>query len=86
MKHEFKKLLGKFLTEKIKEFSNQAEAAKVLKVSQPRVSYLTTGRLDTFSVDSLVSLLHNLGYKMNHHIADGMIMITFVPTGENNAS
>lgn len=39
----------------------QAEAAKVLKVTQPRVSDLLRGRLDLFSTDTLIDLLGRLG-------------------------
>jgi Uncharacterized conserved small protein len=39
----------------------QAEAAKVLRVTQPRVSDLVRGRIDLFSIDSLVEMLARLG-------------------------
>ena len=39
----------------------QAEAAKLLGVTQPRVSDLIRGRVDLFSVDSLIDLLAKLG-------------------------
>ena len=39
----------------------QAKAAKLLKVSQPRVSDLVRGRVDLFSIDSLVEMLARLG-------------------------
>ena len=35
----------------------QAQAAKVLKMSQPRVSALVRGRLELFSIDALVEML-----------------------------
>lgn len=35
----------------------QAEAAKVLRVTQPRVSDLLRGRIDLFSTDSLIDML-----------------------------
>ena len=38
----------------------QAQAAKVLKVSQPRVSALVRGRLELFSIDALVEMLARL--------------------------
>ena len=38
-----------------------AEAAKVLKVTQPRVSDLVRGRVDLFSIDALVEMLARLG-------------------------
>ena len=39
----------------------QAEAAKVLRVTQPRVSDLLRGRVDLFSTDSLIDMLSRLG-------------------------
>ena len=38
----------------------QAEAAKLLGVSQPRVSNLVRGRIDLFSIDALVEMLARL--------------------------
>jgi predicted XRE-type DNA-binding protein len=39
----------------------QAEAAKRLGVTQPRVSDLTRGKIDLFSIDSLVNMLSAAG-------------------------
>ena len=39
----------------------QAKAAKLLGVSQPRVSDLVRGRIALFSIDTLVGLLARLG-------------------------
>jgi predicted XRE-type DNA-binding protein len=39
----------------------QAEAAKVLRVTQPRVSDLLRGRIDLFSTDALIDMLATLG-------------------------
>lgn len=39
----------------------QAEAAKLLHVSQPRVSDLLRGRIDLFSTDTLIDMLARLG-------------------------
>jgi len=39
----------------------QAEAAKVLRVTQPRVSDLLRGRIDLFSTDMLIDMLARLG-------------------------
>jgi len=39
----------------------QAEAAKVLRVTQPRVSDLQRGRIDLFSTDTLINMLARLG-------------------------
>ena len=42
----------------------QAEAAKLLGVTQPRVSDLMRGRLDLFSVDSLIDMLARVGVRV----------------------
>jgi predicted XRE-type DNA-binding protein len=39
----------------------QAETAKVLRVTQPRVSDLLRGRIDLFSTDALIDMLARLG-------------------------
>jgi predicted XRE-type DNA-binding protein len=47
----------------------QAEAAKLLGVTQPRVSDLVRGRLDLFSVDSLIDMLAKLGLQVRLVVA-----------------
>ena len=39
----------------------QTEAAKVLRVTQPRVSDVLRGRIDLFSTDALIDMLASLG-------------------------
>ena len=39
----------------------QAQAAKMLRVTQPRVSDLLRGRIDLFSTDALIDMLARLG-------------------------
>lgn len=39
----------------------QAEAAKTLRVTQPRISDLLRGRIDLFSTDTLIDMLARLG-------------------------
>ena len=41
----------------------QAQAAKLLGVTQPRVSDLMRGRLDLFSIDTLIDMLARLGVR-----------------------
>src|SRR3990167_6385047 len=41
----------------------QAEAAKLLGVTQPRVSDLVRGRIDLFSIDTLIDMLARLGIR-----------------------
>ena len=42
----------------------QAEAAKRLGVTQPRVSDLTRGRIDLFSIDTLIDMLARFGIRV----------------------
>lgn len=42
----------------------QREAAKILRVSQPRVSDLLRGRIDLFSTDALIGMLARLGARV----------------------
>ena len=42
----------------------QAEAAKLFGVSQPRVSDLVRGKIDLFSIDTLVDMLARAGMKV----------------------
>jgi len=41
----------------------QTEAAKLLRVTQPRVSDLMRGRIDLFSIDTLIDMLARLGIR-----------------------
>jgi predicted XRE-type DNA-binding protein len=42
----------------------QAKAARILRVTQPRVSDLLRGRIDLFSTDSLIDMLARLGVQV----------------------
>ena len=42
----------------------QADAAKILGVTQPRVSDLLRGRIDLFSSDALIDMLARLGIRV----------------------
>ncbi|MGH7320872.1 MAG: helix-turn-helix domain-containing protein [Candidatus Rokuibacteriota bacterium] len=42
----------------------QAEAAKLLGVTQPRVSDLMRGRIDLFSIETLIDMLARLGIRV----------------------
>lgn len=42
----------------------QAAAAKILRVTQPRVSDLLRGRIDLFSTDALIDMLARLGIRV----------------------
>ncbi len=62
--------LRAFLMSKVREIIRelgltQAEAAKQLRIDQPRVSKLFNGRMSRFSTDKLISYLLRLGYDVN---------------------
>lgn len=42
----------------------QAEAARVFGVTQPRISNLVRGRIDLFSIDTLVDMLARAGIRI----------------------
>jgi len=42
----------------------QSETAKILRVTQPRVSDLLRGRIDLFSTDALIDMLARLGVRV----------------------
>lgn len=43
---------------------NQSETAKILRVTQPRVSDLLRGRIDLFSTDALIDMLSRFGVRV----------------------
>ena len=47
----------------------QAEAARQLGVTQPRVSDLMRGKIDLFGIDTLVNLLTAAGLRVELHVA-----------------
>jgi predicted XRE-type DNA-binding protein len=49
----------------------QRQAAKVLRVSQPRVSDLLRGRIDLFSTDALIDMLARLGARVRLNVRPG---------------
>ena len=52
------------LTEHIKRASmTQKEAAENLRVTQPRVNDLMRGKIDVFSIDTLIAMLSRIGFK-----------------------
>ena len=44
---------------------SQSEAAEKLGISQPRVSNMLNGKLDKFSVDTLLEMVFKMGYKQD---------------------
>jgi predicted XRE-type DNA-binding protein len=58
------------ITEKIAAMGlTQTEAAKLLTISQPRVSALLQGKISKFRLDSLVDMAHRLGLNVSIRIA-----------------
>ena len=51
-----------------KEGLTQAGAAKGLKVTQPRISDLTRGKISRFSLDTLVNMLTDAGLEVDFRI------------------
>jgi predicted XRE-type DNA-binding protein len=48
----------------------QAQAAKLFGVTQPRISDLTRGKIDLFSIDTLVAMLATAGLHVEMNIAE----------------
>ena len=65
IRSEMMTALRKFIE---KEGLTQAAAAKRLKVSQPRVSDLTRGKISRFSLDTLVNMLTDAGLEVDFRI------------------
>lgn len=47
----------------------QKDAAKILKVSRPRLSDVMTGKIRKFTIDALVDMLENAGLHVTVHVA-----------------
>lgn len=65
IRSEMMTALRKFIE---KEGLTQAEAARRLKVSQPRISDLTRGKISRFSLDTLVNMLTDAGLEVDFRI------------------
>ncbi len=48
----------------------QAQAARQLGVTQPRVSDLTRGKIDLFSIDALVNMISAAGLHLDLRVRD----------------
>ncbi len=55
---------------------SQEDAAKQMKITQPRVSDLVNGRIDKFSIDKLINCLHHIGFRFKPVFADNKLTIT----------
>jgi predicted XRE-type DNA-binding protein len=65
MRSQMMTALRKFIE---KEGLTQSAAAKRLKVSQPRISDLTRGKISRFSLDTLVNMLTDAGVEVDLRI------------------
>ena len=52
-----------------REGLSQAQAARLFGVTQPRVSDLMRGKIDLFSIDTLVNMLAAAGLHVELHVA-----------------
>jgi len=48
---------------------SQVQAAKLLGVTQPRISDLMRGKIDLFAIDTLVNLASAAGMRVEMHLA-----------------
>jgi predicted XRE-type DNA-binding protein len=48
----------------------QAQAARRFGVTQPRISDLTRGKIDLFSIDALVNMLAEAGLHLDLHVRE----------------
>jgi predicted XRE-type DNA-binding protein len=46
----------------------QSQAARQFGVTQPRISDLARGKIDLFSIDTLVNMLTSAGLKLDLHV------------------
>jgi predicted XRE-type DNA-binding protein len=60
----FKSRLLSALASYVSEFGTQAEAAKALNASRPRISEIKNGHLDKFSTDLLLAYCHRAGLRL----------------------
>lgn len=61
----------------------QSDASKALKVSQPRISNLRNIRQEKFSLETIIQILMNIGFKLNlQHKIDNESIFTFVLSKE----
>jgi len=58
------------ITKNIKDRGlNQTDTAKLLQITQPRVSALMKGKIEEFRLDTLVNFAHRLGLHVNIQVA-----------------
>lgn len=72
---QFKNDLIQFIKAKIQGYT-QVDAAKILGVTQPRISNLQNNKVDLFSIDMLLNMIHTLGYECNMSLCAGGFIVT----------
>lgn len=63
------KLMRAIIAHIEREGLSQAQAAKLMAVTQPRISDLVRGKIDLFSIDALVNMLSAAGLHVDFRIA-----------------
>lgn len=58
----------------------QQKAAELLNVTQPRISDLVRGKMDNFTIDSLISMLVKIGAKVNITQKEGFSHLISIET------
>jgi predicted XRE-type DNA-binding protein len=58
-------MMTRLIAEIEKQGLTQAEAARRMRITQPRVSDLMRGKLNLFSIDTLVALLSAMGLRVD---------------------
>jgi predicted XRE-type DNA-binding protein len=67
---KLRSLLMIAISERIRsENLKQEEAAKRLNITQPRVSALLNGKIESFRLDTLVDMAHRLGLQVTIDVA-----------------
>jgi len=61
-------MMTALITQLEKRGLTQAQAARLLGVSQPRISDLMRGKIQLFSIDTLVNMLAAAGLKIHLHV------------------
>ncbi|MGL5231817.1 MAG: helix-turn-helix domain-containing protein [Fusobacteriaceae bacterium] len=72
---QFKHDLIQFIKAKIQGYT-QVDAAKILGVTQPRISNLQNNKTELFSIDMLLNMIHKLGYECNMNLCAGGFTVT----------
>lgn len=65
------KLMRAIINHIEKNALSQAQAAKLMGVTQPRISDLVRGKIDLFSIDMLINMAAAAGLHVNLKIARG---------------